>query len=86
MTAKRLEKLKTKTQPLSSGAAVFAAGVNEGFDRQMTVTGRTTEGTPIQVSSFQIIQLGLREPFVPNGTEETLLDANGEEFGVLKEN
>jgi hypothetical protein len=50
----------------------------------MTVTGRTTEGTPIQVSSFRITQLGLREPFLPADSDEPFETADGEQFGVLK--
>ena len=83
MATNRLKKAKAE-QPLSGGVAIAASGVNDGFDRQMTVTGRTTEGTPIQVSSFQIVQPGLREPFVPADSNETMQTADGEDFGVLK--
>lgn len=83
MATKRVKKVST-TQPSVRAVAVVSSGVNDGFDRTMTVTGRTTEETPIQVSSFRITQLGLREPFLPADSDEPFETADGEQFGVLK--
>lgn len=55
------------------------------MDRNVVVTGRTTEGTIIQEATFTIIQLGLREEFIPADSDEAMQDNSGEIFGVLKE-
>lgn len=83
MASKRLRKVAT-SQPPERAVAVVSAGVNEEFDRKMTVTARTTEGTPIQEASFDIVQLGLREPFIPKDSDEPLELSDGQQFGVLK--
>lgn len=58
---------------------------NDDLDRNVVVTGRTTEGTVIQEATFTIIQLGLREEFIPADSDEAMQDNSGEIFGVLKE-
>lgn len=65
-------------------SAPVSTSVNEGFDRRMTVIGRTTEGVSESVSSFVIVQLGLREEFIPKNETEGLECSDGEVFGVLK--
>lgn len=78
------------------GVFLASSGVNNGLDREMTVTGRTTEGTPIQVASFRIIQPGLRwefevefDPKTDDQEDEpgySFFETNdGEIFAVLKE-
>lgn len=88
MAKKRLKKRSLEVtesiQPLSA-ASPFAPVVNDGLDREMIVTGRTIEGTPIQVATFKIVQLGLREEFIPDDSSEGMQDSTGEIFGVMKE-
>ena len=82
MGKKRLKKSKVEAQPSVMTAAVpLSVETNEGFDRRMTVTGKTIPLT----SSFTITQLGLREPFIPSDSDEPFQDSTGEDFGVLKE-
>lgn len=83
MASKKVKK-KAVMQPPERGAVIASSAVNEDFDRQMSVTARTTEGTPIQEASFQIVQLGLREPFIPSDSDEPFEVSDGEPFGVLK--
>ena len=95
--AKKKSKTKSKiTTPVPLGVALASSGVNNGLDREMTVTGRTTEGTPIQVASFRIIQPGLRwefevefDPKTDDQEDEpgySFFETNdGEIFAVLKE-
>lgn len=84
MATKRVKKTST-TQPSVREVAVVSSGVNDGFDRTMTVTGKITEGTIPLESSFTITQLGLREPFIPADSDEWFQDSTGSDFGVLKE-
>ena len=100
MSRKRSNKKSVKATPSVQSFGVASTKVsitNEGLDREMTVTGRTVEGTSVQVSTFKIIQKGLREGFeleLPEGEKKDpekpeeeywLYDKNGEEFLVLKE-
>lgn len=84
---KKNRKIKTKTGAavVYSSVAPFVSSVNDDLDRNVVVTGRTTEGTMIQEATFTIIQLGLREEFIPADSGEAMQDNSGEIFGVLKE-
>lgn len=84
---KKNRKIKTKTGAAVaySSVAPFVSSVNDDLDRNVVVTGRTTEGTMIQEATFTIIQLGLREEFIPADSDEAMQDNSGEIFGVLKE-
>lgn len=84
---KKNRKIKTKTGAavVYSSVAPFVSSVNDDLDRNVVVTGRTTEGTVIQEAMFTIIQLGLREEFIPADSDEAMQDNSGEIFGVLKE-
>ena len=84
---KKNRKIKTKTGAavVYSSVAPFVSSVNDDLDRNVVVTGRTTEGTMIQEATFTIIQLGLREEFIPTDSDEAMQDNSGEIFGVLKE-
>ncbi len=75
--------LKKETQEPETALAL-SVSVNEDFDRSMTVTGKVTEGTIPLSSTFEIVQLGLREPFIPEDSEEPFEDSSGIVFGVLK--
>lgn len=80
-----MAKARKTQQMVSEGvvAPLAASGANTGFDRQMTVTGRTVEGSTVSVASFRIVQPGLREPFNTLANDE-FQTSDGEVFGVLK--
>lgn len=80
-----MAKIRKAQRSVSEGAVapLATSGANTGFDRTMTITGRTTEGSVVSVASFRVVQPGLREPFTVSNGEE-FQDANGETFGVLK--
>lgn len=60
-------------------------GVNEDFDRSTTVTARSSGVSVSAQAQIQVIQLGLREPFIPSGEEEALETQDGLDYGVLKQ-
>lgn len=59
--------------------------INEEFDKEITITGRLTEGTLPAEDSFVAVHLGLREPFIPMGDEDSMLVADDAAYGVMKE-
>lgn len=73
----------TLVQPLSSIRATV--GVNEEFDRSTVVTARSSGATVSASASIRVIQLGLREPFIPSDETEAFQTQDGEDFGVLKQ-
>lgn len=73
----------TLVQPLSSIRAT--GGANEEFDRSTVVTARSAGATVSASASITVIQLGLREPFIPADDTEAFQTNDGEDFGVLKQ-
>lgn len=65
-----------------SGSASISSDVNEGIDREQSITIETTKGNN-QKSEFVIVtQIGKREVFVLN--DGNFILADGETFNVLK--
>lgn len=58
--------------------------INEEFDKELTITGRLTEGTLPAEDSFVVVHLGLREPFIPIDEDDSMLVADDSAYGVLK--
>ena len=77
-------------ESLNKGASVPEAPlststVNDGLDCVYTVVGRTIDDVaPSISSSFRVVQLGLREEFIPLDDVEGIQDSTGETFAVLK--
>lgn len=59
--------------------------INEEFDKEVRITGRVTEGTLPAEDSIIVVHLGLREPFIPMGDTEPMLDLNDMAYGVMKD-
>lgn len=60
-------------------------GVNEEFDRETIVTARSTGVSVSATAQIKVVQLGMREPFIPFDSDEAFETLDSLEFGVLKE-
>lgn len=65
-----------------NGSASIASDVNEGIDREQTITVETTAGNNPKVVGVNVKQLGMREVFM--GSDGDFLLADGGNFNVLK--
>ena len=90
MAQKRKEKKSTSrraarkvVQPSISNRATV--GANEEFDRETTVTARSSGVSVSATARIRVIQLGMREPFIPSDQTEALETSDGTDFGVLKQ-
>ena len=63
-----------------SGSAFIASDVNEGIDREQSISVETTDGGIRE--SISVKQYGMREVFIPSDGEFVLAD--GGTFNVLK--
>lgn len=59
-------------------------GANEEFDRSEVVVATATGETVSSSAQIKVIQLGMREPFIPFDEETCIETQDGEQFGVLK--
>lgn len=66
-----------------NGSASIASDVNEGIDREQTITVETTYGNEPKSQGVTVRQSGLREVFSP--TDGEFATADGGTFNVLKE-
>lgn len=60
-------------------------GANEEFDRETIVMARSTGVSVSATAQIKVVQLGMREPFIPSDSEEAFETSDSLEFGVLKE-
>lgn len=72
----------TLAQPSISNRAI---GTNEDFDRETTVTARSSGVSVIATAQIKVVQLGMREPFIPSDSDDAFETSDSLEFGVLKE-
>ncbi len=64
------------------GSAVVTSSVNEGIDREQTITVQTTNSSP-KSETVKVTQVGLREIF--NASDGEFILADGGTFNVLKD-
>ena len=74
--------MRKVVQPSISNRAI---GANEEFDRETTVTARSTGVSVSATAQIKVVQLGMREPFIPFDSEEAFETSDSLEFGVLKD-
>ena len=65
-----------------NGSASITSDVNEGIDRQQSITIETTNGNEPKSESIVVIQYGMREVFEPNDGSFIVYD--GGTFNTLK--
>lgn len=65
-----------------SGSASISSDVNEGIDREQSITIETTKGNNPKSESVVVTQIGRREVFLPSDGDFILAD--GGTFNVLK--
>ena len=65
-----------------SGSASISSDVNEGIDREQSITVETTYGNNPKSESVNVRQLGKREVFLPS--EGDFILADGGTYNVLK--
>lgn len=70
------------TQPSISNRA--AVGVNEEFDRETIVTARSQGISVSDTAQIRVVQLGMREPFIPSDSDEAFQTSDNLDYGVLK--
>ena len=61
------------------------AGANEEFDRETTITARSTGISVSATAQIKVVQLGMREPFIPADSDEPFETSESLAFGVLKQ-
>lgn len=65
-----------------NGSAAIASDVNEGVDREQTITVKTTAGNEPKEVDVNVKQLGMREVFMASDGDFLLADDGT--FNVLK--
>jgi hypothetical protein len=65
-----------------SGSASISSDINEGIDREQFINVETIKGSNPKVASVNVMQIGMREVFLPNDGDFILAD--GGTFNVLK--
>ena len=73
----------TLTQTSISNRATV--GANEEFDRETTVTAHSQGVSVSATASIKVIQLGMREPFIPADSDEAFQTSDSLDYGVLKQ-
>lgn len=66
------------------GQAVFTSETNEGIDKEIDVTIRTTKGNNPQSKVVKVKQEGLREEYITSDGD-VYMTADNEIYGCLKE-
>lgn len=66
------------------GEAVFTSEVNEGIDKEISVTIKTTKGNNPKEESVMVKQSGMREEYVTSDGD-TYMTSDGEIYGCLKQ-
>ena len=66
-----------------SGSASISSDVNEGIDREQSITVETTYGNNPKSESISVKQLGMREVFLPSDGDFILAD--GGTFNTIKD-
>lgn len=65
-----------------SGSASISSDINEGIDREQTISVETTYGNEPKKADVSVKQLGMREVFKPKDGDFVLNDSGT--FNVLK--
>ena len=71
------------TQPFISNRATV--GANEEFDRETIVTARSQGISVSDIAQIRVVQLGMREPFIPADSDEAFQTSDNLDYGVLKQ-
>lgn len=64
------------------GSVTITSDINEGIDREQSITVSTTQGENPKSASVSIVQIGLREIFI--STDEVFVLSDGGTFNVIK--
>lgn len=65
------------------GEATFTSEVNEGLDKEINITIKTTSGNNVDEKSVVVRQVGLREEYITSDGE-VYKTADNEIYGCLK--
>lgn len=60
-------------------------GTNEEFDRETIVTARSQGISVGDTAQIRVVQLGMREPFIPADSSEAFQTSDNLDYGVLKQ-